>query len=159
MTHCPSEDVLLDYISGSLEPAKAAMFERHAEQCAHCAALRTAQAAVWRSMDEWKPAAVGEGFNRELWRRIDAEPEASSWTFRFSFWKQVAPLAVATALVVTAFVFDHSTRRPLTPTATSTPVVVTLSDADQIERALDDIQLLQAVDASPAPVKAASNLM
>ena len=157
MTHCPTEDVLLDYISGSLEPAKAAMFERHADQCAHCAALRTAQAAVWRSMDEWKPAPVSEGFNRELWRRIDAEPEASAWMFRFSFWKQLAPLAVAMALVVTAFVFDHSTRQPLKP-ASASAVIVTVSEADQIERALDDIQLLEAADTSVA-VKPGAGVM
>src|SRR5580698_10572085 len=84
MTNCPTEDVLLDYVSGHLDPAKVAMFDHHADGCSQCAALRTAQAAIWRSMDEWKPEPVSEGFNRELWRRIDAEEQNASWTTNWS---------------------------------------------------------------------------
>jgi hypothetical protein len=168
MTHCPTDDVLLDYTAGCLDPAKMALFERHADQCAHCAALRTAQAAVWRSMDEWKPVTVSVGFNRELWRRIDAEARTSSWTSRslaglmqFSLWKRVAPLAVAMVLVVTAFVMDFSNRpQPGMPVAaTAASIVVTVSDADQIERALDDIQLLDEVNAASEAAKPASDLI
>lgn len=168
-TNCPTEDVLLDYTAGRLDPAKAAMFERHADQCAHCAALRAAQAAIWRCLDEWKPAPVSEGFNRELWRRIDADAEPASWidewekglarAMDFSFWKRAAPLAVAIALVVTAFMFDHSGSRSMKQANTTAPIIVTASDADQLERALDDIQLLGEVDAASAPAKADSKLM
>lgn len=165
MTQCPTEDLLLDYTAGRLDPVKAALFDRHASQCARCASLKSAQAAVWLRMDEWKPARVSEGFNRELWRRIDAEEQMSSWGFagsrRFSFWKQVAPLAVATALVVTAFVFDHSSARPgMMPVAsTNTAISVSVSEADQLERALDDVQLLREVDAASAAAKPASSVM
>jgi len=168
MRNCPTEDVLLDYIAGHLDPAKAALFELHADGCANCAALRTGQNTIWRSLDEWKPAPVSEGFNRELWRRIDAEEQASSWTHRLAgliqgsmgigLWKQVAPLAVAMAVVVTAFMLDHSSSRKAvvnTPTA----VVLTQSEADQLERALDDIQLLHEVDAEAAAAKPESTLM
>ena len=161
MTHCPTDDVLLDYTAGHLDAVKAALFDRHADGCARCASLRTAQAAVWQRMDEWKPAPVSAGFNRELWRRIDAEAQASSWTHRlagvmqFSLWKRAAPLAVALALVVTAFVFDHATPQPGKPVATTgTAIVVTVSEADQLERALDDMQLLDAADSdASAPAK------
>ena len=165
MTQCPTEDVLLDYTAGRLDPVKAALFEQHANQCARCASLKTAQAAVWQRMDEWKPARVSEGFNRELWRRIDAEEQSSAWGVsglrRFSFWKQVAPLVVATALVVTAYVFDHSATRPgIMPVAsTNTAIVVSVSDADQLERALDDVQLLHEADAVSATAKPASSVM
>ena len=37
--NCPTEDILLDYTAGHLDPAQAALFERHADHCAHCARL------------------------------------------------------------------------------------------------------------------------
>jgi hypothetical protein len=158
MTQCPTEDVLLDYTGGRLDPVKTALFEQHADQCARCASLKTAQAAVWMRMDEWKPAPVSEGFNRELWRRIDAEEHGLAGFMRFSFWKHVAPLAVAVALVVTAYVMDHSAVRPgiMPVTSTTTPVVVSVSDADQLERALDDVRLLHEADAASATAKPSS---
>ncbi len=67
-TNCPSEDVLLDYTAGHLDPVKVELFDRHADGCARCAELRAAQLAVWRGMDAWKPEPVGEDFNRELWQ-------------------------------------------------------------------------------------------
>jgi anti-sigma factor RsiW len=155
--NCPTEDVLLDYIAGRLNVAQAAQFERHADRCAHCGELRAAQSMLWRSLDEWKPAPVSAGFNRELWRRIDADSVKTSWAraaFQFSFWKRVAPLAVALALVVTGFVFDHS-GKPVGVDAgvqsalgAGAPIVVTVGEADQLDRALDDIQLLHEVDAA-----------
>jgi anti-sigma factor RsiW len=166
MTNCPPEDVLLDYVSGQLDAAKVAMFDRHAEECAQCAALRTAQVAIWRSMDEWKPAPVSEGFNRELWRRIDAEEQAASWTtnwarrlMQVSLWKRVAPLAVAGAVAALVFAIHSGNEPGKTVTKTPASVVLTVSDADQIEQTLDDIQLLHEVDAEAAAAKAPSRVM
>jgi anti-sigma factor RsiW len=166
MTHCPTEDVLLDYTAGCLDPVQTVLFERHADQCERCAALRTAQAAVWLKLDEWKPAPVGADFNRELWRRIDADARPSSWMSRVAaamqlrLWVRIAPLAVAMALVVTGFVFDHSANRPAKlQTKTTSSIVVTASEADQLERALDDIQLLHEVDAEVAAAKPDSKVM
>ena len=157
--NCPTEDVLLDYTAGRLDHARAFLFEKHAENCARCGELRAAQSAVWLSLDEWKLAPVSAGFNRELWRRIDADAETPSWTrelgaaLQVGFWKRLAPLAVAVALVVTAFVYDHSGK----PQANATSrVVVTVSDADQLDRALDDIQLLHE---ATTPAKPASGVM
>jgi hypothetical protein len=110
---------------------------------------------------------VSEGFNRELWRRIDAEEHQSSWTrelaaaLQFSFWKRLAPLAVAMALIVTAFMFDHTGKQPgkLQPYSPAA-IVVTASEADQLNRALDDIQLLDEVDATAAaPAQPSSSVM
>jgi anti-sigma factor RsiW len=166
-TNCPTEDMLLDYVAGRLNRTQASLFEAHAEHCARCAAMRTSQAAVWQSLDEWKPAPVSAGFNRELWRRIDADARKSSWTreltaaLQFNFWKRLAPLAVAVAVIVTAFVFDHSGKHAGTiQTNSPASIVVTASEADQLDRALDDIQLLHEVDASAvAPAQPASSVM
>jgi anti-sigma factor RsiW len=166
-TNCPTEDMLLDYAAGRLNRAQASVFEAHAEHCARCAAMRMSQAAVWQSLDEWKAAAVSDGFNRELWRRIDEDARQSSWTrelaaaLQFSFWKRLAPLAVAMAVIVTAFVFDHSGKQPGRIQSNSpSSIVVTASEADQLDRALDDIQLLHEVDAATAaPAQPASSVM
>jgi anti-sigma factor RsiW len=166
-TNCPTEDMLLDYIAGRLNRAQASLFEAHAEHCARCGALRMSQAAVWQSLDQWKPAPVSAGFNRELWRRIDADARQSSWTrelaaaLQFNFWKRLAPLAVAVALIATGFMFDHAGKQPgkIQPDSASS-IVVTASEADQLDRALDDIQLLHEVDATAAaPAPPASSVM
>jgi anti-sigma factor RsiW len=159
--------MLLDYIAGRLNRTQASLFEAHAEHCARCGALRMSQAAVWQSLDEWKPAPVSAGFNRELWRRIDADARESSWTaelaaaLQFNFWKRLAPLAVAVALIATGFVFDHAGKQPgpLQPESAAS-IVITASEADQLSRALDDIQLLDEVDAATvAPAQPASSVM
>lgn len=166
-TNCPAGDMLLDYAAGRLSRTQAAMFEKHADTCVHCSALRRSQAAVWQSLDEWKPAPVSAGFNRELWRRIDADALTSSWTnelaavLQFRFWKRLAPLAIAVALIVTGFVFNHASQQAHTVhTNSPTSIVVTASEADQLDRALDDIQLLDEVDAAAAaPAPPASSVM
>ncbi|HEU5021395.1 MAG TPA: hypothetical protein VFT60_05875 [Bryobacteraceae bacterium] len=155
MTHCPTEDVLLEYVAGALAGAQLAELELHTKECSRCDALVASQAAVWRSLNEWKPEPVSAGFNRELWRRIDADAAAPSWWAGLRFWKQVAPLAVVLALVVTGFVMD---RQSHPPAATSAAAAVSASEADQLERALDDLQLLEAVD-SVAPAKPAADVM
>jgi anti-sigma factor RsiW len=150
MTNCPSEDLLLDYAAGHLDPAQAAQFERHADSCARCAELRASQSAVWLTLDEWQPAPVSENFNRELWRRIDADEAARrhGWgeTIKSAFWKRIAPLGLAAAVLTGVLVVNHSDR----PTAKAPSMVVTATDADQLERTLDDIQLLHEVDATTA---------
>ena len=45
------------------------------------------------------------------------------------------------------------------PVNTTTAIVLTQSEADQLERALDDIQLLHEVDAEAAAAKPESTLM
>jgi anti-sigma factor RsiW len=164
MKQCPEDDVLLDYTAGRLDKAKASLFERHADGCARCASLRTTQAEVWASLDAWKPEPVSAGFNRELWRRIDAI-KTPSWSERlaaalhFNLWKRVAPLAVAMGLVVTAYVLDHSTNQPTAPAPqTNAAMVVTATQADQLEQTLDDMQLLHAVD-SEVSAKPAHSVM
>ena len=65
------------------------------------------------------------------------------------------------ALIATAFVFDHSGKQAGTaPTNSPASIVVTASEADQLDRALDDIQLLHEVDATAvAPAQPASSVM
>ena len=101
--NCPlleQTDLLLDYTAGRLDSATAALFERHMENCTHCAAFRTEQAVLWNALDAWEPEPVSLSFNRTLWQRIDAIA-AEPWYrrlidgFRFGAWKPALPLAAA----------------------------------------------------------------
>ncbi len=153
MQSCPSIEVLVDYTAGRLDAHRATAFERHTATCRHCAELARAQSSVWANLDAWQPQPVSAGFNRDLWRHIDADLAQESWTARLAgtlgLWKRIAPLAVALALVVTGYVWDHAPKAP--QSAVASPLIVTASDADQLERTLADLQLLHEVNAAAAP--------
>jgi hypothetical protein len=62
-------------------------------------------------------------------------------------WKPVIPLAAACLLLAAGFVFDHKSSSPV---VNPSPAVVSASEAEQVEKALDDLQLLRQLDAGPA---------
>jgi hypothetical protein len=142
-------DLLLDYSAGRLGRDKAALLERHMDSCAACAAFRIEQTELWNALDAWQPEPVSPSFNRRLWQRIDAI-QAAPWhwrladALRFGAWKPAFPLTAAAVIIAAGFVLDHNgTVQP--PRATSSAAV---SEADQVERTLDDIQLLRQFDSA-----------
>lgn len=165
LTACPlkseeTTELLLDYAARKLEPLRAAVLEEHIENCADCAMFRDEQSAVWQALDQWVPVAVSSDFNRNLWRKIDEE-RAAPWYTKAGFrnlvgqmsgaaWKPAFPLAAAVIVVCAGFVLDHAT--PHVTISTKPPSVsdgsgVSLSEAEQLQRTLDDIQLLKQFDA------------
>jgi anti-sigma factor RsiW len=146
--NCPlqmqSLDLLLDYSAGRLNaPARFAL-EEHMERCAECAAFRVEQTAVWEALDLWSPPPVTVDFNRRLWKRIDESAnrpwyQALADTFRLADYKPLIPLTAAVAVIVAGFLLDHPS--PMKP-ATG----FTANEANQVEQALDDIQLLHQFD-------------
>jgi hypothetical protein len=93
-------------------------------------------------------------FNRRLWQRIDAVAQAP-WrqrlfdALRFGAWKPVFPLAAAIVLVAAGFMLDHQ-GTVLRPPGATDANGVSVNEADQIERTLDDIQLLHQFDSISA---------
>jgi anti-sigma-K factor RskA len=155
---CPLEredaqTLLLDYAAGRLDTARAAMLEKHTENCAACSSFLMEQAAVWSALDAWEPMPVKMDFNRRLWQRIDAATNApwgrtfADW-LRFGGWKPVFPLAVAVLVIAGGFLLDHPHG---TAPASSSPTMqgVSYSEAEQLEQTLDDIQLLRQLDSDP----------
>jgi anti-sigma factor RsiW len=146
--------MLLDYSAGRLDTASVAVLERHMESCAECAAFRAEQAAVWDALDAWKPSPVSLDFNRRLWQRIDAA-DAAPWykrlveSLRMAPWKPVLPLTAAILIIAAGFLFDHPGGRSPAPGASADSVSVT--EAEQVEQALDDIQLLRQLNTSATP--------
>ena len=146
--------ILLDYSAGRLDTAATSVLERHMESCPECAAFRVEQAAVWNALDAWEPSPVSPDFNRRLWQRIDAA-EAAPWyerlaeSLRIAAWKPVLPLTAAILIVAAGFLFDHPGGRSPLPGAAANSVSVT--EAEQVEQALDDIQLLRQLNTAAAP--------
>jgi anti-sigma factor RsiW len=143
--------ILLDYSAGRLDTASVAVLERHMESCSKCAAFRTEQAAVWDALDAWKPSPVSLDFNRRLWQRIDAA-DAAPWyerlteSLRMAPWKPVLPLTAAILIIAAGFLFDHPGGRAPAPADS-----VSVTEAEQVEQALDDIQLLRQLNTSATP--------
>lgn len=93
------------------------------------------QQALLRLLDEFEAPPVSLDFNRKLWRAIETAPQPSFVGLIRAWLKPAIPLGVLTALVIAGFAFDH---RAPTPSATG----VTATEAEKMERTLDDIQLL-----------------
>jgi anti-sigma factor RsiW len=155
---CPLQtqetDLLLDYSTGRLDAARTAMLSRHVESCPACSSFRTEQTAVWNALDLWEPAPVNMDFNRRLWQRIDAAG-AAPWyrslrnSLHFANWKPLIPLTAAILVIAAGFLLDHP--RDSAPVPGVSVMGVSLKEADQVEQTLDDIQLLQQLDAVMPP--------
>jgi anti-sigma factor RsiW len=135
------EDLLLDYTSGRLAPAAAAGFERHLEHCERCRTWANSQKAVWSALEAWEAPPAPAGFDRELYRRIEQETHRDWWAWPALRLRPALSLAVATVLVFFAFLVQFP--KP----AKQTEVV----DADRLERALDDVDMLRELSLAPAP--------
>jgi anti-sigma factor RsiW len=143
--HTEETELLLDYSAGRLDAARTATLAHHMETCPDCASFRMEQKAVWDALDAWEPAPVSMDFNRRLWQRIDAAAGAPWYSslaesFRFANWKPVVPLTAAILVIAAGFVLDH-------PGARNSVPGVSVKEASQVEQTLDDIQLLDQLDA------------
>ena len=153
--HCPirseeTADLLLAYTARRLDPARTQTLEQHMNTCPECARFRAGQELVWRALDAWEAPAVAPDFNRRLYQRIEAEA-AAPWykrlfTLPLTTWKPAVPLAAACLLVVAGFILDHPS--PVTTPAATPSIRVTVTEAEQVESALDDLQLLRQLDSS-----------
>lgn len=155
--NCPllseqTADILLDYAAGRLSVAGTSALEKHKLVCSRCAAFMAGQREVWLALDAWDPPPVSTGFNRQLRHRVDKATSAAWWSFHT--WKPAFTLAAAMLVIVAGFVFDHQridTRRPVPAVSGGTEVSgVSIGEVDQMERTLDDIQLLRQFDAAAA---------
>jgi len=145
--NCPMEDrhseTLVAYAAGELDRETAAAIERHLSVCPACRSMAAEQAALWNTLDIWEAPPVSSDFDRRLYGRIRNEARLSWWErlsrpFRPMPLRQALPLAATTCLLVIA---SFLVRQPdqLTPSRPRREVV----RADQVERTLDDLELLR----------------
>ena len=146
-------DWLLDYAGGRLRGERAGQLVRHMETCGDCARFVSAQQTVWNALGQWEPEAVSMDFDRRLYRSIE-EARPSSGLRRMlrrlfrplqPFWRPVLPLAAACLLIV-AGVILHAPQ-VIMPTHSTTRVEKI--EPEQVERTLDDMQMLRELAVMP----------
>ncbi len=147
-------EILVDYWAHALEPSRAAELERHIETCANCRHWVGAQDSLWRMLDGWTPAPVSPDFDARLYARIAQEQAAPPWTRwyrrtlylpQLSIWKPALSLAVACAILAVGFLV----RMP-NPNSASSQLRPEKVDIEQVEKTLDDLDILIPVSQSPA---------
>ena len=129
----------------------------HLLECESCAEAFAGQSALWNRLDVWTVPEVSSGFNRELYARIDAAA-AEPWYDRVAsqikslFTQPVLALATAALVIVGGFTIDHAgvnlhrSGSAEMSTIHAPSVQVSTSEADQVEKTLDDIEMLRQFD-------------
>ncbi len=141
-------DILVAYAAGRLDPAAASALEQHIAGCAACRETSRAQGALWKVLDAWEAPDFSMDFDRRLYQRIESE-------VRFSWWERLArrlqwlPLrevlpitAVAGLLLAAGLIMYDPGKVAVAPHRSETV------RADQVERTLDDIELLRQFSAA-----------
>lgn len=149
-------ELLIRSAAGELTGDEQAALDAHLADCPECRAIAEAQRAAWNALDEWTAAPISSDFDDRLYARIAAE-EARPWWRRFwphdmhrFTWKLALSMAAACAVILAVLLL----RAPLTP-ETPTPVAAQKTvDLDQVESALDDVDMLNQIGAV-APAHAA----
>ena len=149
---CPIEtqdsaELLLNYSARRLGPESTAILEAHMEICAACREFRDGQRAVWEALDRWEAQPVSADFDRRLYRRIE-EQESSWWRrvvapLRPVLWRPAVPLAATACLVLLAGFISVGPERVAPPVAVENPQI---QEVEQVERALDDVDMLRQFD-------------
>jgi anti-sigma factor RsiW len=136
---------LLEYSAGRLDRARTAMIEQHVEACPACARFVEEQRVVWAALGRWESPELSADFDRRLYQRIDqAQPSSRLRRWFQPLWRPMVPVA-ATCLLIVAGVMLH------TPTASVNPVhSVESVEPEQVERTLDDLQMLRELSMAPA---------
>ena len=152
--NCPikaqeNKEWLLDYAAGRLDGERAVLVEQHVKACQDCARFVEAQQVVWNALSQWKPQPVSDDFDRRLDRAIEAEPV--SWMDRIfrplqPLWRPVVPLVAACLLIVAGVVLDIP-RVAVNPA--DSQAHVEKIEPDQVERTLDDIEMLRELVLKP----------
>jgi anti-sigma factor RsiW len=161
--NCLSEgrkpEMLVAYAAGALDAETAHAVEEHLAGCDACRSMAADQIAVWKALEAWEAPVVSPDFDRRLYLRIDQEAHLSWWQrltrpFRFMPLRQALPLTASAGLLLIAGLLLQfpGPRARVAPR----PEVVR---ANQVERALDDLDLLGQFGASSSSESAHPDAM
>ena len=158
---CPSEsrhgaELWIGYVAGTLVPEVELGLRLHLEACQSCREAVKAQEAVWSALDHWTPVSVSPSFDEALFRRIANEEQAPRWRrllqARWS-WRPVMPLAAFCAALIVAF-FLRTPPAEAPSMSRSAPA----AQIEQVERVLDDMDMLKQMSATAKPQSPADRL-
>ena len=150
---CPIEtqenaELLLSYSARRLDPRSTAILEAHMEVCPACREFRDGQRALWDALDEWEARPISPDFDRRLYRLIEEQEQMGWWARIFGpmrpmFLRPALPLAATACLVLVAGILSVDPGRIAPPPSADTQQV---REAEQVERALDDLDMLRQFD-------------
>lgn len=133
-------DLLIGYLEGTLSAGERAELVDHAAVCAECRGLLAAQ----EMLGEDEVPEVSAGFDARLYARMQQEQQQKWW--RRFLWRPAVPLAAAAAIVVVTL----WVRVPVAPQADEPKQAsVDRLEIEQLEQALDDLELLMPVNQAP----------
>lgn len=160
-----ASEAILAYGAGALPAVDTTAFRQHLNTCAECKQTIEAQREVWSALDSWTPNEapsnlpsnfLPSNFDERLYARIGAYERQSGWSRVSSrvwrsvanafspgwSWKPIMPIAVACTALIVASLMNSPVPKHLPP-----PSVQQTSDTgvdlQQIERALDDLDMLK----------------
>jgi len=157
---CPQKagdgsDLIIAYAARMLGPADRAALEHHLELCVSCREMAAAQRTVWSALDELTPLPVSSNFDAKLYQRIREEQHSAWWQRLFQAdwsWRPMMPVAAACAVLIIASMVKSSQPSVASPSQSQPKLQI-----EQVERALDDIEMLKqsgvefALEKPPSP--------
>ena len=145
---CPRENRqeadLLAFSADRLEPKQAEAIAGHLKACAECREFVEAQRGVWRALDAWEAPAIAPDFDQRLWQRLE---QKSGWRdrwiepVRLALVRRALPVAAVACLIVVAGLVSLRTPK-VPPAAEPTTIKVESLRPEQVEHAVDDLQML-----------------
>lgn len=152
MTREQALDRILNPAGPPLSEAEQSRFDQWLEREPELKAMFEQQLELLAAMDQWETAEPSEGFDEAVYARIrqDAEAQPRWRGLLFGSWKPALAAGLAAAAVVLGvYVFNRE------PAAEPAQVAVkSAAEAEyyqQMESALDDIEMLIDFDAFPQP--------
>ena len=137
-----------------MTPEAESEFVRHMSGCALCLELAEQQRSLWQALDQLQPLPISADFDRRLYARIAQDQPRGFFSWNWS-WRPAMPVAAACTALIAAFLI----RGPILDQQRTPAVQHGNVDIEQVERALDDIDMLKqlGVGATPAPADAGSD--
>ena len=147
---CPLEsgenaELFLDYCARRLNPDAAAVLERHIALCPRCRRFRDEQETVWRALDSWEALPASREFDGRLYEKIDGASGAGWWRrlgspLRPFLVGPAIPVAAAAGLILVASFLFHRSGGFAPPGGP--PARMEMVDAEQVDKTLEDIEML-----------------
>ena len=134
-------NLLIGYLEGTLSSAARGELERHASTCAECRELLAVQQTLVDDVPE-----VSADFDARLYARIQQDSQSQWW--RRLLWRPAVPLAAAVAMMAVALWVHPPVLN--TPSVDEPKASVDRVEIEQLEQALDDVELLMPVNTPPA---------
>jgi anti-sigma factor RsiW len=161
-------EVLLAWCAGRLDSETQITLERHLAVCPACRKFLAGQEAVWQALDSWEAMPVSPDFDRRLYRRIEEEAAHASWwsrlvrpfrpMFEAPLMSRGVPLAAAACLLVLAgVIMERPNGEVLTEEAGRASIESI--QPDQVERTLDDMEMLRQFRVNQANESGSVNSM